>query len=478
MKKTLSIVSCTLPIAAALVALPATAQQVPDAQPNRAISAQDRFYTSDQFSNTVSVIDPSTNTLLGVIKLGDPTPANLSPLYRGQLLVHGMGFSPDRRTLAVVSIGSNSVSFIDTATNAVKHTAYVGRSPHEAFFRPDGREVWVSVRGEDYIAVLDGTTFKETGRIAVPNGPGMTIFSPDGKYGYVCSSFSPETVVIDTRSKRIVGRVKQDSPFCPDIAATPDGKQVWLTLKDVGKVMVFDAKPPFAVRKTIDTGPITNHVNIARTPKGQFAYVTVGTQNIVRVFRTDDFSEIASVPVGALPHGLWPSGDGSRMYVGLENDDAVAVIDTATNKVIATIPIGQGPQGVAYVPGAVPSGQGLDNLVPLAKAQGKVQVVLEGQGQSQVSLFDQGQVQILQAAVAGLAPKQTFTLGLAARQDGTGTVEPLAKFMTNPAGAAIVNAVGPIRQIVKDAAPAERRFLVIRSGAPDEAGVVVQRQKP
>jgi YVTN family beta-propeller protein len=306
----------------------------------------------------------------------------------------------------------------------------------------------------------------------------MTIFSPDGKYGYVCSSFSPETVVIDTRSKRIVGRVKQDSPFCPDIAATPDGKQVWLTLKDVGKVMVFDAKPPFAVMKTIDTGPITNHVNIARTAKGQFAYVTVGTQNIVKVFRTDTFEQVASVPVGALPHGLWPSGDGSRIYVGLENDDAVAVIDTATNKVIATIPIGQGPQGVAYVPGAVPSGQGLDNLVPLAKAQGKAQVVLEGQGQSQVSLFDQGQVQILQAAVAGLAPKQTFTLGLAARQDGTDTVEPLAKFMTNPAGAAIVNAVGPIRQIVKDAAPAERRFLVIRSGAPDEAGAVVQRQKP
>ncbi len=49
----------------------------------------------------------------------------------------------------------------------------------------------------------------------------MTIFSPDGKYGYVCSSFSPETAVIDTASKQIVGRVKQESPFCPDIAATP-----------------------------------------------------------------------------------------------------------------------------------------------------------------------------------------------------------------------------------------------------------------
>lgn len=454
----------------------AFAQQVPNAQPDRPISAQDRFYTSDQFSNTVSVIDPSTNRLLGVIKLGDPTPANLSPLYKGQLLVHGMGFSPDGRTLAVISIGSNSVTFIDTATNAVKHTTYVGRSPHEAFFRPDGREVWVSVRGEDYIAVLDGSSFKETGRITVPNGPGMTIFSPDGKYGYVCSSFSPETVVIDTRTKRIVGRVKQDSPFCPDIAATPDGRQVWLTLKDVGKVMVFDAKPPFAVLKTIDTGAITNHVNIARTPRGQFAYVTVGTQNIVKVFRTDSFEQIAAVPVGALPHGLWPSGDGSRIYVGLENGDGVAVIDTATNRLLTTIPIGQGPQGVAYVPGAVPSGNGLANLIPLEKANGKVQLTLSGHGQSQVTLFDQGQVQILQAAVAGLPPKQPFTLGLAANADGTGAVQPLAKFMTNPAGAAIVNAVGPIRQIVTDAAPAQRRYLIIRAGDPDTQGAVVQKQ--
>ena len=170
-------------------ASPSFAGQAPFAAsaPDIPVSAHDRFYTSDQFSNTVSVIDPSTNTLLGVIKLGDQIPANLSPLYRGQLLVHGMGFSPDRKTLAVISIGSNSVTFIDTATNTVAHTSYVGRSPHEAFFTPDGREVWVSVRGENYLAVLDGKTFLEKGRIAVPNGPGMTIFSPDGKYGYVCS---------------------------------------------------------------------------------------------------------------------------------------------------------------------------------------------------------------------------------------------------------------------------------------------------
>jgi DNA-binding beta-propeller fold protein YncE len=79
----------------------------------------------------VSVTDPVDNKLLGTIRLGDPLPANLSPLYRGQLLVHGMGFSPDHRTIAVVAIGSNAVNFIDTATNNVKHVTYVGRSPHD-----------------------------------------------------------------------------------------------------------------------------------------------------------------------------------------------------------------------------------------------------------------------------------------------------------------------------------------------------------
>src|SRR4030081_3014054 len=263
--------------------------------PDIPLSSRDRVYAAEQFSNTVSVTDPASNKLVGVIRLGDPQPANFSPLYRGQVLVHGMGFSPDHKTIAVVSIGSNAVTFIDTATNAVKHTTYVGRSPHEAFFTPDGKEVWVTVRGEDYVAVLDGQSFEEKSRIKMPAGPGMQIFSPDGKYGYVCSSFNPETVVIPVADHQVVGHVKQDSPFCPNIAATPDGKQVWLTLKDVGRTMVFNAKPPFDVLKVLDTGPITNHVNIVRNARGQFAYVTVGGLNAVKVFRTDTFEQIGAV---------------------------------------------------------------------------------------------------------------------------------------------------------------------------------------
>jgi DNA-binding beta-propeller fold protein YncE len=141
----------------------AWAGQAPGAatDPDIPISHKDRVYSAEQFSNTVSVTDPVDNKLVGAIHLGDPLPGSFSPLYTGQLLVHGLGFSPDHRTIAVVAIGSNAVNFIDTKTNAVKHVSYVGRSPHEAFFSPDGKEVWVAVRGENYISVLDGTTYEE-----------------------------------------------------------------------------------------------------------------------------------------------------------------------------------------------------------------------------------------------------------------------------------------------------------------------------
>jgi YVTN family beta-propeller protein len=463
----------------------AWAGQAPGAlsAPDVAISHHDRVYASEQFSNTVSVTDPVDNKLLGVIKLGDPQPANFSPLYKGQVLVHGLGYSPDHRTLSVVSIGSNSVTFIDTATNAVKHVTYVGRSPHEAFFTPDGREVWVTVRGENYISVIDAKTFAEKTRIITPNGPGMQIFSPDGKYGYICSSFNPETDVVSVADHKIIAKVKQESPFCPNIAASPDGKQVWFTLKDTGKTQVFDAKPPFNLIKTIDTGPITNHVNFAHTAKGTFAYVTIGGLNQVKVFRTDDFSQVATIAVGNLPHGVWPSGDGSRIYVGLENDDALAAIDTATNTVIANIPIGQAPQAIAYVPNAAPDADDRQNLQALGIAGQAAHLVLratrgsgEGQAPTSVSLFDQGLIQVVQAAVTGLEPKQKYVLALADHADGSGSLEPIAAFMTNPAGSAIVDATGPIRQIVSGPEGTARRYLVIAPGDPTKLEHAVQVQ--
>ena len=202
----------------------------------------------------------------------------------------------------------------------------------------------------------------------------------------------------------------------------------------------------------------------------------------MKVFRTSDFSQVATIPVGALPHGIWPSGDGNRVYVGLENGDGVTAIDTLTNKVIATVPIGQAPQALTYVPDAVPSGPGTQNLQSLGVAGQVAHLALAASAAetsnapTSVSLFDQGLIQVLEAAVSGLQPKQPYVLALAEKPDGTGALQPLQSFMTNPAGAAIVNAIGPIRPLVETDMKAQRRYLVIVPAIGTTLGAPVQVQ--
>lgn len=459
-------------------------QQAPWARPDIPVSAHDRVYAADQTSNTVSVIDPSSNQLLGVIRLGDPIPGALSPLYRGELLVHGLGYSPDSKTLAVVSVASNSLTLVDTATNKIRGKVYVGRSPHEAFFTADGRELWVTVRGENYVSVIDPVQMKETRRIELADGPGMTMFGPDGKYAFVCSSFTPELAVLDVASYQVVKRLPQASPFCPNIAVTPENDEVWITLKDVGKVQVFSAKPPFEQKALLETGPITNHVAFANNRNGKFAYITIGGANQVKAFRRGATPElIATMPVGNLPHGIWPSGDGSRVYVALENGEQAVAIDTLTNMVIANVPIGQTTQALVYVPNAVPTGPGTDNLTPLGVAGNTARLHLEPGGpvlpdaQASVAVNSLGLLDLVQITAEGLAPKSQYQVYLTESFHAPfGKMEPLAILKTNPDGAGSVQAIGPLKTLVhRDlaaSAPAQR-FLIV-TDLKDPAQVVLR----
>jgi len=448
----------------------AFAQQAPWARPDIPVSDRDRVYAADQTSNTVSVINPAANKLLGVIRLGEPVPAPLGPLYRGELLVHGLGYSPDSKTLAVVSVGSNSVTLIDTATNRIKGKVYVGRAPHEPFFSRDGKELWVTVRGEDYVSVIDPVAMRETGRITMADGPGMTMFGPDGRYAFVCSSFTPELTVIDAKSHQIIKLVPQASPFCPNIAVSPENDEVWITLKDVGKVQVYNAQPPFEPKALIETGPITNHVNFVNNRNGKFAYVTIGGANEVKVFRRGTTPQlIATIPVGSLPHGIWPSGDGSRVYVALENGEMALAIDTLTNKVIANIPIGQTTQALVYVPNAAADGNG-PNLMPLGEAGNTTRLHLEAaatalpNAQASVAVNSLGRLDLVQIAAEGLIPKTQYDVYLAESDHAPfGRLEPLAVLNTNPDGAGIVQTIGPLKMLVPgdSSAASSRRFLIV-----------------
>ncbi|MGH9203872.1 MAG: YncE family protein, partial [Vicinamibacterales bacterium] len=216
--------------AAALSMARADAEAQPAA--GGAVEANDRIFICNEDSNTMSVIDPRSNTVDTTINLTSfdedprppfrfvtggtiPTHAAMvgKPLYHGAIAIHGAVPSSDNRWLATTGRGSSNVYLIDTVakrvvgnkpnpqagptTNAERLSSgvLVGREPHEPTFTRNGKELWVAVRGEDRIAIMDvEVALKESGGEPGPrryystiNGPAQVWFSADATLAFIVS---------------------------------------------------------------------------------------------------------------------------------------------------------------------------------------------------------------------------------------------------------------------------------------------------
>ena len=313
-------------------------------------------YVANELSNTVSAIDTATNRVTATINVGDEN--HHRPLYNGIIDAHGANLSPDGKLLAVTGRGSSNVLFIDTATNQVVADVLVGREPHVPTFTPDGREAWVTIRGRDHVAVVDTKTLQVTRHIKTMNGPSMLWFSPEGRRAYIASQKEAVLWMLDVPAFRVIS-VNVAGNFSPFIKLTPDGKEVWLTHKTVDQVSVVDADN-LNVLKVVDVGPRPNHVEFVRVGGRDLAYVTIGKTNLPadqrggeNLWVIDRQSREAVKRLrtgGSEAHGIWATPDGRFLYVGHEVSNDVAVVETATDQVVATIPVGKRPIDVVLKP--------------------------------------------------------------------------------------------------------------------------------
>lgn len=338
----------------------------PDAQ---AIGPTDRIYTGDQTSNTITVIKPSTNEVLGTISLGDARLTNdLNPQYVKVVNSHGLGFSLDGKYINSISVTSNTLTVIRTLDNSIVSQTFVDRASHEGFFSHDNRTVWVACRGTAFVDIVDGLKGGIIGRIRTPTqGPSKVLFSPDGRTAYVNHILSPTLDIIDVEKRQVVDVIKGLADvFSSDMMISADGQRLWVAHKNVGKTSIIDLTRRSIVT-FLDTGPETNHPNFAFVNGTTFGFVTVAALNETKVYRQDSPST-APVFVKAIrasgiePHGIWGSPDNTRMYTVNEHSDTVDVIDTSTLNVIHSLKVGQEGQALVYVAGAVTSGDGTQNL--------------------------------------------------------------------------------------------------------------------
>jgi YVTN family beta-propeller protein len=203
------------------------------------------------------------------------------------------------------------------------------------------------------------------------------------------------------------------------------------------------------------------------------AYVTIGGENVVKVYGIGDAPAlVATIPTGALPHGVWNSDDGSRVYVGLENGDGVDVIDTATNKVVAHAPVGQAPQALVYVSHAVPAGGGAANLVPRTNNE-PVNIVLKpttGEARGFVVARNLGLTDALEVSLYKLKPDTVYSVY------ASGQAAPVASFRTNPKGMANGTAIGPMREVANSLSgkqAAASHIVVMEGDAPADGSKAV-----
>jgi YVTN family beta-propeller protein len=172
-----------------------------------------------------------------------------------------------------------------------------------------------------------------------------------------------------------------------------------------------------------------------------------------------------------MPHGIWGSGDGSRVYVGLENGDCVQAIDVVTNRVIATIPVDLLPQALVYVPAATISDAGNANLKPLGAAAEALHIELVppagtiSGARASVSVNSLGPIDNIQAAVTGLRPAETYRLVL------TGGSQPqdLVTFQAGIGGTAISQSFGPIKRALR---PSEKVPAMTLEGDRGKAAAI------
>jgi YVTN family beta-propeller protein len=162
--------------------------------------------------------------------------------------------------------------------------------------------------------------------------------------------------VIDTATNTVSATIPGVLPL--DIAITPDGAFVFLTtfadfVSDIITVTVIDT----ATNTVIAAIPVgVGGGNIAITPDGAFVYVVQDPDlNLISVIDIATRSVVATVSIAAPfapvgPFGIAIRPDGAFAYVTNLRSDTVSVIDTTTNTVIATIPVGDRPTDIAFAP--------------------------------------------------------------------------------------------------------------------------------
>lgn len=342
------------------------------------VQAEPFAYITNAFAPSVSVIDTANNQIAVTIAF----PPGSTPI--------AAAITPDSRKIYVTSVdafttcGANDGVFvIDAASNTVEAgPVAVECEPTAIAIAPDGKLAYVASQLSDTISVIDTATDAVSATITLPNGEGIAdvAISPDGQRVYATVLAGNSVLAIDTSTNTVLDTAI-DVGFNPaGIAVSPDGNLVYVTdAGSSGGVAVIDA----AAGTVVATIAVDNHPSaVAFAPDGILAYVTqagINTEGEFTVSRIDTASSAVvgdPIEVGNFPTSIAITADGMQAYVGNERSNTVSVIDTTSNSLTVTLSGMSSPRGVAA--SAIPPGHQVPNVIGEKEFDARLTLITSG----------------------------------------------------------------------------------------------------
>ena len=312
--------------------------------------ALERVYVPDVRDNRVDVIDPATFNVVDQFRVG-PKPQHVIPSW-------------DLKTLWVAGSGRRhshgSLTPIDPLTGKPGPTISVPDA-YNMYFTPDGASAIVVAEGFKRLEFRDPQTMALKSILPVPQCRGINHadFSIDGRYAIFTCEFNSSLVKIDTQVPQVLSVLKLSSGGMPqDIRISPDGKLFYVADMMADGVFLIDGDA-FSEIGFIATGIGTHGLYPSRD--GTELYVTnrgshdvhgpgygPGSVSIID-FATHAVKVTWFIPGGGSPDMGNVSADGKMLWLSGRFDDVVYAIDTSTGQV-KTINVGREPHGLTVWP--------------------------------------------------------------------------------------------------------------------------------
>ncbi|BCB74207.1 hypothetical protein Pflav_006170 [Phytohabitans flavus] len=298
-------------------------------------------YVPNTNSNDVYVIDPKTYKVVNKF-YGGPEPQHVVP-------------SHDLRTLYVASdeVPTGGLVPIDPRTGKSGKLINV-QDVYNLYFTPDGKQAIVVAEAYKRLDFYDPTTWRRTKSLNFPECAGINHmdFSADLKTMLVSCEFANRMIVLDGASHKKVRQFDLDvsSHGMPqDVRLTPNGQHFLVADMHANGVYVFDAA---ATKRTgfIPTGNGTHGIYFSRD--GARAFISNRGEGSITVLDTNTLKPITKwqLPGGGSPDMGGVSADGAVLWLSGRYDNEVYAISTKDGRLLARIPVGDGPHGLTVWP--------------------------------------------------------------------------------------------------------------------------------